>query len=190
MTRLILASKSPRRRELLSMLDIPFQLAEEYPCNETYPSNLPAEKVPEYLSRLKSDAYPYPLEAGDVVITADTVVICGGDVLGKPQDSEDAVKMLQKLSGKKHSVVTGVTLKSKALVHTFSDVSYVTFRTMTETEIRYYVERYSPLDKAGAYGIQEWIGVAAISSINGSYYNIVGLPTEKLFTALASNHLL
>jgi len=185
MKRLLLASKSPRRRELLAMLDIPFQLAQDYACEEIYPFGLEAEKIPEYLSLLKSKVYPYPLEEGDVLLTADTVVICEGELLGKPCDAEDAVEMLRALSCKTHSVVTGVTLRSVSNVHTFSDISYVTFRHMADSEIRYYVEKYSPLDKAGAYGIQEWIGAAAISSIRGSYYNIVGLPTEKLFTALA-----
>lgn len=185
MKRILLASKSPRRRELLGMLDIPFQMAEDYTCDEIYPSDLSADKVPEYLSRVKSMAYPYPLSDGDILLTADTVVICEGEVLGKPCDAEDAVSMLRKLSGRTHTVVTGVTLRSSAKTYSFSDVSYVTFRPMAESEIRYYVCRYSPLDKAGAYGIQEWIGAAAITSVEGSYYNIVGLPTEKLFLSIS-----
>ena len=182
--RLLLASKSPRRRELLSMLDIPFQLAKDFECDESSPDTLSAQQVPIFLSRLKSETYPYTLCPGDILLTADTVVISDGKVLGKPADRKDAVGMLRLLSGRRHSVVTGVTLRTAEKIISFSDVSYVTFREMDDDEIEYYVTKYNPVDKAGAYGIQEWIGAAAISSIEGSYYNIVGLPTEKLYSEL------
>ena len=182
--RLLLASQSPRRRELLTGCGLPYDLAPRYDCDEVYPADLPAEEVPLYLSRLKSLAYPQPLAPEEILLTADTVVVLGGDVLGKPRDREDAVRMLRRLSGRSHTVVTGVTLRTAGRTHTFSARSDVGFRTLTDEEIGYYVDTCRPFDKAGSYGIQEWIGCAAIERIDGSFYNVMGLPIQKVYTEL------
>ena len=182
--RLILASASPRRRELLAACDLDFVLAERFECEEHYPAELEADSVAEYLSQLKSNAYPHPLVEGDILLTADTVVIAGSEILGKPKDKADAERMLKRLSWATHKVVTGVTLRTTAQSISFSAESLVTFRTLTEEEICYYIERYRPLDKAGAYGIQEWIGYVAIERIEGSFYNVMGLPVQRLYVEL------
>ena len=182
--RLILASASPRRRELLAACDIDFTLAEKFECEENYPADLEADKVAEYLSQLKSNAYPHTLEEGDILLTADTVVIAGGEILGKPKDNTDAERMLKKLSGATHKVVTGVTLRTPSRTISFSAESLVTFRALENEEIEYYIEKYRPLDKAGAYGIQEWIGYTAIEGLQGSFYNVMGLPVQKVCIAL------
>ena len=182
--RLILASASPRRRELLASCDLDFVLAEKFECEECYPDDLEAEKVAEYLSLLKSNAYPHPLNEGDILLTADTVVIIGDKILGKPQNEEEALEMISTLSGATHKVVTGVTLRSTERTISFSAESKVAFRQLEEEEIAYYVKKYRPLDKAGAYGIQEWIGYVGIEGIEGSFYNVMGLPVQKLYVAL------
>jgi len=182
--RLILTSASPRRRELLAACDIDFTLAEKFECEECYPTDLEANKVAEYLSQLKSNAYPRALEEGDILLTADTVVIAGGEILGKPKDNADAERMLKMLSGATHKVVTGVTLRTPSRTISFSAESLVTFRVLENEEIAYYIEKYRPLDKAGAYGIQEWIGYTAIEGLQGSFYNVMGLPVQKVCTAL------
>ncbi len=182
--RLLLASQSPRRRELLTGSGLPYTLAPKYPCDERYPADLPAEEVPLYLSQLKSDAYPAPLAPEDILLTADTVVVAGGRVLGKPRDAEDAVRMLRTLSGRRHTVVTGVTLRDTDRAHTFDARSEVWFRTLTDEEIGYYVATCRPFDKAGSYGVQEWIGYVAIERIDGSFYNVMGLPIQKVYTEL------
>lgn len=182
--RLILASASPRRHELLAVCDIDFTLAEKFECEECYPTDLEADKVAEYLSQLKSNAYPHALKEGDILLTADTVVIAGGEILGKPKDSADAERMLKILSGATHKVVTGVTLRTPSRTISFSAESLVTFRVLENEEIEYYIEKYRPLDKAGAYGIQEWIGYVAIESIEGSFFNVMGLPVQKLYVEL------
>ena len=182
--RLILASASPRRRELLASCDLDFVLAEKFECEECYPDDLEAEKVAEYLSLLKSNAYPHPLNEGDILLTADTVVIIGDKILGKPQNEEEAIEMISTLSGATHKVVTGVTLRSTERTISFSAESKVAFRQLEEEEIAYYVKKYRPLDKAGAYGIQEWIGYVGIEGIEGSFYNVMGLPVQKLYVAL------
>ena len=182
--RLLLASQSPRRRELMTGCAIPYELAPRYECDEEYPSSLPAEEVPAYLSRLKSDAYPEPLAANDLLLTADTVVILNGRVLGKPHDREEAVAMLRDLSGNRHTVITGVTLRSQGRIHTFSVGSDVWFRALSDEEIAYYIDTYRPFDKAGSYGIQEWIGYAAIERIDGSFYNVMGLPIQRVYIEL------
>ena len=181
---LILASASPRRRELLAACDIEFTLAEKFECEECYPADLAADKVAEYLSQLKSEAYPYPLNEGDILLTADTVVIAEGEILGKPKDNADAERMLKMLSGATHKVVTGVTLRTAQRTLSFSAESLVSFRTLKEEEVAYYIEQYRPLDKAGAYGIQEWIGYVAIERIEGSFYNVMGLPVQRLYVEL------
>ena len=182
--RLILASASPRRRELLAACDLDFVLAEKFECEECYPADLEADKVAEYLSQLKSNAYPHALGERDILLTADTVVIAGGEILGKPKDSADAERMLKMLSGATHKVVTGVTLRTTERTISFSAESLVTFRSLEAEEIAYYIEKYRPLDKAGAYGIQEWIGYIGIEGIEGSFYNVMGLPVQRLYQAL------
>ena len=182
--RLILASASPRRRELLADCDLDFVLAEKFECEECYPADLAAEKVAEYLSQLKSNAYPHPLCEGDILLTADTVVILGDKILGKPHSEAEAVEMISSLSGATHKVVTGVTLRTTERTISFSAESLVSFRALDPEEISYYVEKYRPMDKAGAYGIQEWIGYIGIEGIEGSFYNVMGLPVQRLYTTL------
>ena len=178
--KVVLASASPRRRELLSATGIEYTLASKFECEESYPSTLDALDVAPYLSALKSAHYPYPLGYNDILITADTVVVLNGRVLGKPQDEAEAFKMLADLSGSEHTVVTGVTLRTAEREHTFSSRSVVRFAELTDEQIEYYIERYRPMDKAGAYGIQEWIGYVGIEGIEGSFYNVMGLPVQRL----------
>ena len=182
--RLLLASQSPRRRELISGCGLPYELAPKYECEEIYPAGLPAEEVPVYLSRLKSEAYPEPLAENDILLTADTVVVLDGEVLGKPHGREDALRMLRRLSGRRHTVVTGVTLRTSHRMHTFEARTSVWFRALADEETEYYVDTFRPFDKAGSYGIQEWIGYAAIERIEGSFYNVMGLPIQKVYTEL------
>ena len=182
--RLILASASPRRRELLASCDLDFTLAEKFECEEHYPADLAADKVAEYLSQLKSEAYPHALASNDILLTADTVVIVGNEILGKPKSEADAERMLRMLSGATHKVVTGVTLRSSSQTISFSAESLVSFRELTAEEIAYYIERYRPMDKAGAYGIREWIGYVGIERIEGSFYNVMGLPVQRLYVEL------
>lgn len=178
--RLILASHSPRRRQLMKDCGLDYTLADSYEVEEVYPDSLPCAEVPVYLSRLKSGAYPLPLAEGDILVTADTVVIVDDRILGKPRDREDALAMLELLSGRSHRVVTGVTLRSLERSLSFDAHSDVFFKPLTREEIVYYIDRYRPFDKAGAYGIQEWIGYVAIERIEGSFYNVMGLPVQKL----------
>lgn len=178
--RVILASASPRRRELLSATGIEYMLASKFECEESYPSTLDALEVAPYLSALKSSNYPNQLNYNDILITADTVVVLNGRVLGKPQNEAEARKMLADLSGSEHTVVTGVTLRSPEREHTFASRSVVRFAELTDEQIEYYVEKYRPMDKAGAYGIQEWIGYVGIEGIEGSFYNVMGLPVQRL----------
>ncbi len=181
----VLASKSPRRQELLKGMGVHFVcLTKETP--EDYPE-MPFKKVPEYLSRQKSLAFTdEELPSNYLLITADTVVIAENEILGKPADHEDAMRMLHVLSGKSHHVVTGVTVRTKDKTKTFSAISKVTFAPLDLEEMAYYVDRYKPYDKAGAYGIQEWIGYVGISGLQGSFYNVMGLPTRKLYQTLKS----
>ena len=182
--RLILASQSPRRRQLLSDAGLEFTLADRFECDETFPQNMPAEDVAEYLSRLKSDAYPEPLAEGDILLTADTVVIADNRVLGKPSDRAEAIEMISLLSGCDHEVITGCTLRTATRQRSFSVRSKVHFRALDREEIEYYVDCYRPFDKAGAYGIQEWIGYVGIEGIEGSFYNVMGLPVQRLYSIL------
>lgn len=182
--RLLLASQSPRRRELMTGCGLPYELAPKYDCEEVYPADLPAEEVPLYLSQLKSRAYPEPLANGDILLTADTVVVLDGEVLGKPHGREEAVGMLRRLSGRRHTVVSGVTLRNAERMHTFEARTSVWFRTLSDEEIEHYIDTYRPFDKAGSYGIQEWIGYAAIERIEGSFYNVMGLPIQKVYVEL------
>ena len=182
--RLILASASPRRRELLAACDLEFTLAEKFECEECYPADLAADKVAEYLSQLKSNAYPHALGEKDILLTADTVVILGDKILGKPHSEEEAVEMISSLSGATHKVVTGVTLRTAKQTISFSAESKVSFRELDAEEVSYYVEKYRPMDKAGAYGIQEWIGYIGIEGIEGLFYNVMGLPVQRLYATL------
>ena len=181
---IILASKSPRRQELLRGMGVEFEiLTKETP--ENYPADLPLDEVPQYLSLQKSLAFnDDELPADYLLITSDTVVICEGEILGKPKDREDAERMLQLLSGKTHHVVTGVTVRSAEKTVSFAVRSNVTFAQLDAEEIDYYIEHCKPFDKAGAYGIQEWIGYVGISGLEGSFYNVMGLPTRKLYQFL------
>ena len=180
----ILASKSPRRQELLHGMGVDFEiLTKETP--EEYPADLPLDEVPKYLSLQKSLAFTDEELPNDyLLITSDTVVICEGEILGKPKDREDAARMLRLLSGKTHHVVTGVTVRSAEKTESFAVRSNVTFAQLDEEEIDYYIEHCKPYDKAGAYGIQEWIGYVGISGLEGSFYNVMGLPTRKLYGVL------
>ena len=182
--RLLLASKSPRRSQLLRDCGLDFEVVDGREAEEIYPADMPSEQVAEYLSRVKSDAYADMVEGGEVLITADTVVVAGGEILGKPSDREDAVRMLGLLSGASHTVITGVTLRTTNKVESFSCTSRVKFRTIEPDEVDYYLDTYRPYDKAGAYGIQEWIGYVAIEGIEGSFYNVMGLPVQMLYVRL------
>jgi septum formation protein len=181
---IILASKSPRRQELLRGMGVGFEiLTKETP--ENYPADLPLDEVPKYLSLQKSLAFKNSeLPADYLLITSDTVVICEGEILGKPKDREDAERMLRMLSGKTHHVVTGVTVRSAEKTESFAVRSNVAFAELEQDEIDYYIEHCQPFDKAGAYGIQEWIGYVGISGLEGSFYNVMGLPTRKLYQCL------
>ena len=183
---IILASKSPRRQELLRGMGVDFEiLTKETP--ENYPADLPLDEVPKYLSLQKSLAFnDDELPADYLLITSDTVVICEGEILGKPKDREEAERMLRLLSGKTHHVVTGVTVRSAEKSESFAVRSNVTFTDLEQDEIDYYIEHCKPYDKAGAYGIQEWIGYVGISGLEGSFYNVMGLPTRKLYQCLKS----
>lgn len=181
---IILASASPRRRELLKMISSDFTIAEGRDVNEVYPDDLPPEQVPEFLSKLKASAYATHLKDNDLLITADTVVILDGDILGKPHSRQEAIDMLMRMQGRTHVVVTGVCLTTTGGSHAFSQRTEVDFDTLTLSEIEYYVDNFRPYDKAGAYGIQEWIGAAAIIGIRGSFYNVMGLPVHALYKEL------
>lgn len=180
----ILASQSPRRQELLKGLDIDFNTFVKDNIDESYPAATKASEVAGFLSHKKAMAYKKDIKENVLIITADTVVINGDEVLGKPKDKSEAIEMIQSLSGKKHQVVTGVTLCTKEKEKTFSSVTEVQFASLSEQEITYYVEKYKPYDKAGSYGIQEWIGYIGVESINGSYFNVMGLPVQALYRHL------
>lgn len=181
---LILASRSPRRQMLLRGLDLVFEVKVKN-TKEVFPEDMDYTKVPEYLAQLKAGAFVQKdLDKNSIIITADTIVILENEIIGKPKSKKEAKQMLQRLSGKEHTVITGVCLTSNEQQRVFSARSEVLFRTLNDADIEYYVEEYSPLDKAGSYGIQEWIGYVAIEKINGSFYNVMGLPTQMLFEEL------
>lgn len=184
--RIILASNSPRRRELLAGLDLDFEVQVMKGIDESYPDGLGMREIAEHISLKKAKAYT--LAEDELLITADTIVWLDGEVLGKPRDEADAVCMLRKLSGKTHQVITGVTLRWNVSegMHssTFSCVTDVTFAELSDEQINYYVRKYRPMDKAGAYGIQEWIGYVGVTGLNGSYYNVMGLPIQRLVEEL------
>ncbi|MDD6227846.1 MAG: Maf family nucleotide pyrophosphatase [Bacteroidales bacterium] len=180
---IILGSKSPRRRELLQQMRIPFTVA-NIGADESYPDTLPPTDVPAFIASKKADAYLDMIHPNEMVITADTVVINGCKILGKPRDIDDAVRMLMSLSGKVHKVASGVCIMTTEKRTTFTTITDVKFASFSEEEARFYVENYMPLDKAGAYGIQEWIGCVAVESIHGSFYNVMGLPVHQLYKEL------
>ena len=186
--KLILASNSPRRRELLGGLDIPFEVRVLRGIDESYPEGLSGEEIPQYISREK--AHAYSLQPDEVLITADTIVYLDGRVYGKPADEAEACQMLRELSGRTHQVITGVTLTTAEWQDSFSSVSHVTFAQLTDQEILYYVQTYRPFDKAGAYGIQEWIGFVGVTGLQGSYFNVMGLPIQRLYSKLCEHHIL
>lgn len=183
-TKLYLASASPRRRELLTNLDIDVELIPVREVNESYPARLTPEEVAPYISRKKAEAYRDDLKSDGVIVTADTVVLLDGRVLGKPRSADEARAMLAALSGRTHRVVTGVTLTSPDRQVTFADITEVDFARLTPQMIDHYVDKYMPLDKAGAYGIQEWIGYVGIPAIRGCYYNVMGMPLAALYRHL------
>lgn len=181
---LILASNSPRRKELMSGLGVEYVVRTLPDVDESYPETLVGAAIPEYISRKKADAYRSMMKPGELLITADTIVWLEGKVLGKPEGREGAVEMLRALSGKSHQVFTGVCLTTTEWQKSFTAASDVLFDVLSEDEIQYYVDRYQPMDKAGAYGVQEWIGYIAVEYISGSYYNIMGLPIQRLYQEL------
>lgn len=181
---IILASGSPRRRELMTQADLEFTVADKYEIDEIFPALMPAHEVPLFLAMQKSQAYPIPLAKDDILITADTVVIVDNEVIGKPTDRLDAIEMIGRISGTMHEVVTGVVIRTATQTIEFDSLSRVWLRELSAEEIEYYVDTYSPMDKAGAYGIQEWIGCTAIERIEGSFYNVMGLPVQMLYQKL------
>lgn len=190
----VLSSHSPRRRELLAALDVDFTVEVGPDAPERYDASLPHGAVPEFLSRGKSLAFHRPLASGEVLLTADTLVmlpeegaadpLARAEILGKPFDREDALAMLRRLSGRTHVVLTGVTLRTKRKIVSFTDVTEVDVAKLTKPEIAYYVDHYRPYDKAGAYGIQEWFGHACITALRGSYFNVMGLPVHRVYEEL------
>ena len=181
---IILASNSPRRRELLKGLGVEFRAISLPDIDESYPVELKGGDIPAYISEQKSNSYKEFLEDNTLLITADTIVWLGDKQYGKPADAEDAKSMLKELSGNTHTVYTGVTLSTKDKTKTFIVASDVKFAALSDEEIDYYVNTFSPMDKAGAYGIQEWIGYIGVESINGSYFNVMGLPIQRLYREL------
>ena len=186
--KLILASNSPRRKELLAGLGVPFEVRVLQDIDEHYPENLPVNEVARYIAKEKADAYRRIVAPDELIITADTVVIVGDEILGKPVDEADAVRMLKLLSGRTHQVTTGVCLLTAEKERCFDVTTDVTFKTLTDEEIHYYVNRYRPFDKAGAYGIQEWIGYIGVTGLNGSYYNVMGLPVQRIYQELTIHY--
>lgn len=182
--RIVLASNSPRRRELLSGLGISYEVRVLPDVEESYPAALPVGEIAEYIAREKADAYKSVMTDDELLITADTVVVCKGEVMGKPVDEADARRMLHKLSGCTHQVTTGVCLTTTGAHRSFSVTTNVSFKNLSDEEIDYYVANYHPMDKAGAYGIQEWIGYIGVTAIEGSYFNVMGLPVQRLYTEL------
>lgn len=182
--KIVLASNSPRRKELLQRLGINFKVRTLFGIDESYPESLRGEDIVRYISRNKANAYKSSMAPDELLITADTIVYLDGKILGKPKEAEEAKKMLRELSGKTHQVITGVTVLTAEKTENFAVTSQVTFCELSEEEIDYYVSNYLPFDKAGAYGIQEWIGQVAVKEIKGSYFNVVGLPVQRLYQIL------
>ena len=182
--KVVLASNSPRRKELLAGLELDYQVKTLPNIDESYPKGLDGMEIPAYIARSKAEAYRKQMNDDELIITADTIVWLNGSVMGKPKDKADACHMLHTLSGKTHQVITGVCLTTVDKQITFSTVTDVTFASLTDEEIIHYVEHYLPMDKAGSYGIQEWIGFIGVERISGSYFNVVGMPIQRLYTEL------
>lgn len=181
---IILGSQSPRRQELLHGLDVNFTVNVIDGLEENYPATLQGEEIPMFLAQQKADAYRNALTPHDMLITADTIVWLDGIVYGKPKNEADAKKMLRALSGKTHDVITGVCVTATERQEIFAAISKVTFASFSDDEINYYIEKYRPMDKAGSYGVQEWIGYIGVEHIDGSFYNVMGLPVQRLYTLL------
>ena len=182
---IILASNSPRRKELLNQLGLDFEVRVMSGIDESYPDNLPSQDVAEYIASKKSSAYS--IASDELLITADTIVVVGHDILGKPHDREDACRMLREISGKTHHVITGVCIRTDSKQSRFSVSTDVKFKNLTDGEIDFYVDHFKPYDKAGAYGIQEWIGLVGVESISGSFYNVMGLPVQRIYEELTAS---
>lgn len=182
--KVILASNSPRRKELLAGLGVDYEVRTLPDVDESYPETLQGADIPLYIAKEKADAYVAMMQPGELMITADTIVWLDGQVLGKPIDREDALRMLRTMSGRSHEVFTGVCITTTEWQRSFTAQTEVRFATLSEDEIAYYVDRFQPMDKAGAYGVQEWIGFIGVENISGSYYNIMGLPVQKLYREL------
>lgn len=182
--KLVLASNSPRRRELLGGLGLDFDVRIINDIDESFPDNLSPSEIAEYISSKKAEAYKPCMADDELIITADTIVVLGNCILGKPNDGDDASRMLKQLSGKTHQVITGVSLMTVESTKTFSVTTDVTFKVLCDDEINYYIENYKPFDKAGAYGIQEWIGYIGVTSLEGSYFNVMGLPVQRIYNEL------
>ncbi|WP_298309011.1 Maf-like protein [Flavobacterium sp.] len=183
--KIILASGSPRRQQFFKDFDLKFEIRLKE-IEEIYPDNLKAEEITNYLAELKAQAFEGELASNEILITSDTLVWLNGKALGKPKDYDDAFQILKSLSNQTHEVITSVCFKTNIKTETIFDVTKVSFRELSGDSIRYYLDNYKPFDKAGAYGIQEWIGLIGIHKIEGSYTNVVGLPTEKVYTYLTS----
>lgn len=181
---IVLASNSPRRKELLQRMGVNFKVRTLFGIDESYPDSLRSEDIVCYISRNKAKAYQSSMAPNELLITADTIVYVDGEVMGKPKNAEQAKEMLHKLSGKTHQVITGVTIVTAKRTENFGVTSQVKFTNITDEEINFYVDNYLPFDKAGAYGIQEWIGIVAVEEIKGSYFNVVGLPVQRLYQKL------
>ena len=182
--KVILASNSPRRKGLLAGLGVDYEVRTLPDVDESYPETLQGADIPLYIAKEKADAYVAMMQPGELMITADTIVWLDGKVLGKPQDKEDALQMLRTMSGRTHEVFTGVCITTTDWQRSFTAQTEVRFATLSEEEIAYYVDNFQPMDKAGAYGVQEWIGFIGVENISGSYYNIMGLPVQKLYREL------
>lgn len=182
--RILLASNSPRRRELLSGIGVDYEVTSLPSVDESYPTHLTGEEIPMYIAKEKADAYRQLMDDATLLITADTIVWLDGKVYGKPTSPDHAREMLHDLSGRTHTVITGVAITTTQMQRLFATSSHVTFARLTDEEIDYYVTHYAPLDKAGAYGIQEWIGYIGVTGIEGSYYNVMGLPIQRLYQEL------
>jgi len=183
---IILASNSPRRRELLAGLGIDFDIRVLPDIDEHYPTTLPVADIAQYIAAKKADAYVQTMADNELVITADTIVVVDAEVMGKPRNEADAHRMLSTISGRTHQVITGVCLTTKTLQRQFSVTTDVTFKSLTNEEISHYITHYQPYDKAGAYGIQEWIGYIGVTGLNGSYFNVMGLPVQRIYTELST----
>lgn len=181
---IILASNSPRRKELLAGIDVNFDVRVIHDIDESYPASLPTKDIAEYISRKKATVYRQQMASDELIITADTIVVLDSEVMGKPHDEADASRMLHELSGRTHQVITGVTLTTIDRQRSFSVETDVTFKSLTDEEINYYIQHYKPFDKAGAYGIQEWIGHIGVTALKGSYFNVMGLPVQRIYEAL------